>query len=97
MDCEILASPTAWDDPQGLQGWCFPIVVPLDGGGDREFGYRLEHAGLRPQIIRYSTICLHLDHPRGYKDAKVRQKNLRLIEESQKEARVQTPVGIAQH
>ena len=52
------------------------------GGGDREFGYRLEHSGVSPKVIRYSTLCLHLDHPRGYKDAKVRAANLKIIEET---------------
>ena len=36
------------------------------GGEDTEFGYRLVHAGTRPYQIRYSTICLHLEHERGY-------------------------------
>ncbi len=67
----------------------------LYGGGDREFGYRLEHAGIAPKIIRYSTICLHLDHPRGYKSAEVREKNLALIEETKRSKSVFTPYGIS--
>lgn len=68
----------------------------LYGGGDREFGYRLEHAGLRPKVIRYSTLCLHLDHRRGYKSADVRARNMALIEESRATRRIETPDGIRQ-
>ncbi len=67
----------------------------LYGGGDREFGYRLENAGIRGKVIRYSTICLHLDHKRGYKSADARARNMALIEESRSERRTATPFGIA--
>jgi glycosyltransferase involved in cell wall biosynthesis len=36
------------------------------GGEDRELGERLVNAGIRGLQIRYSAICLHLDHSRGY-------------------------------
>ena len=36
------------------------------GGEDREFGDRLVHAGIQPVQVRYSAICVHLDHDRGY-------------------------------
>lgn len=36
------------------------------GGEDREFGERLENAGIRGKRIRYRAIVLHLDHARGY-------------------------------
>lgn len=36
------------------------------GGQDREFGERLENAGIRGKRIRHRAIVLHLDHPRGY-------------------------------
>lgn len=36
------------------------------GGLDRELGERLWNAGLSSKQIRYSAVCLHLDHPRGY-------------------------------
>lgn len=68
----------------------------LYGGGDREFGYRLENSGVIAKVIRYSTICLHLDHPRGYKNAEVRKRNMALIEETRNTGRKQTPSGIAQ-
>ena len=36
------------------------------GGQDAEFGRRLRHSGVNAKRIRYSTICVHLDHGRGY-------------------------------
>lgn len=36
------------------------------GGLDRELGERLENAGIRGKQIRYSAVCVHLDHGRGY-------------------------------
>lgn len=37
------------------------------GGQDRELGERLVNFGIKSKQIRYSAICVHLDHPRGYK------------------------------
>ena len=36
------------------------------GGLDREMGERLFNNGLLSKQIRYTAICLHLDHERGY-------------------------------
>jgi glycosyltransferase involved in cell wall biosynthesis len=65
------------------------------GGGDREFGYRLENAGIRPVVIRYSALCLHLDHARGYKDAEVQAANEAIIAETRSACRIRTEFGIA--
>ncbi len=46
------------------------------GGQDRELGERLFNYGLKSKQIRYSAICLHLDHPRGYKTQESIDKNL---------------------
>jgi glycosyltransferase involved in cell wall biosynthesis len=64
------------------------------GGGDREFGYRLENAGVRPIVIRYSALCLHLDHVRGYKDAAIREANEAIISQTRLTGRVRTEFGI---
>lgn len=66
------------------------------GGGDREFGYRLQHAGVSPYVIRYSTVCLHLDHPRSYKSAEVRRENMAMIEETLRTRRTETAFGISE-
>jgi hypothetical protein len=45
------------------------------GGLDREFGERLFNVGLLSKQIRYSAICLHLDHSRGYSSPEIWEKN----------------------
>lgn len=45
------------------------------GGQDREFGERLENAGVRGKRIRHRAICVHLDHPRGYATAESIARN----------------------
>lgn len=42
------------------------------GGEDLEMGIRLNNNGINSKQIRYSAICVHLDHSRGY----VNQKDL---------------------
>lgn len=39
------------------------------GGLDREIGERLENAGVRGRQFRHRALVVHLDHPRGYKNA----------------------------
>ncbi len=39
------------------------------GGGDKEFGIRLENSGVKGRHVRFTAPLVHLDHPRGYKDA----------------------------
>ena len=38
------------------------------GGEDCELGDRLVNIGIMPIQLRYSAICVHLDHSRGYKN-----------------------------
>lgn len=45
------------------------------GGQDRELGERLFNYGIKSIQIRYSAICLHLDHARGYKNQASIDKN----------------------
>ena len=46
------------------------------GGEDRNFGYRMNNAGIRGVRARHSLVWLHLDHPRGYVDQDVKRANL---------------------
>jgi GT2 family glycosyltransferase len=46
------------------------------GGEDRNFGFRMNNAGIRGVRARHSLVWLHLDHPRGYVDPAIRQANL---------------------
>lgn len=45
------------------------------GGLDRELGERLWNYGHKSRQIRYSTVCLHLDHARGYARPEIWAKN----------------------
>jgi glycosyltransferase involved in cell wall biosynthesis len=45
------------------------------GGLDRELGERLVNAGLRGLQIRYSAVCVHLDHARPYKTPETLARN----------------------
>ncbi len=45
------------------------------GGEDRELGERLFNMGLSSKQIRYSAICVHLDHERGYVSEEIWKKN----------------------
>ena len=66
------------------------------GGEDRELGERLENAGIRGKRIRHRVTCLHLDHPRGYVDARVRAANLAIRRDTRRTRRTRTAHGIAQ-
>jgi glycosyltransferase involved in cell wall biosynthesis len=45
------------------------------GGLDREVGERLFNLGILSKQIRYSAVCLHLDHKRGYATQETWEKN----------------------
>src|SRR6478752_6820257 len=45
------------------------------GGEDRELGERLFNLGLSSKQIRYSAVCVHLDHARGYVSKEAWEKN----------------------
>ena len=64
------------------------------GGEDRELGERLFNHGLKSKQIRYSAICVHLDHARGYVNEATWQKNFDIRENTKKNKVVKTPTGI---
>ncbi len=64
------------------------------GGQDRELGERLFNYGIKSKQIRYSAVCLHLDHPRGYKTQESIDKNLAIRATIKKENRKWTDFGI---
>lgn len=45
------------------------------GGQDRELGERLVNSGIKSIQIRYSAICIHLDHARPYRTTNSIEKN----------------------
>ena len=64
------------------------------GGQDRELGDRLVNLGIKPVQFRYSAICLHLDHKRGYNTKESKQKNHNIRMKTLNEKIIRTPVGI---
>ena len=67
------------------------------GGEDVEFGYRLRNAGIKARQIRYSAVCIHLDHERGYVNEEDLERNRSILDKTVKENHVVTPAGISQH
>lgn len=64
------------------------------GGEDLELGERLENAGIRGKQVRFSAICVHLDHDRGYVDPQQRAANERIRAQTAAEKRTWTEHGI---
>ncbi|HEX7869652.1 MAG TPA: glycosyltransferase family 2 protein [Chryseobacterium sp.] len=64
------------------------------GGQDRELGERLVNYGIKPKQVRYSTVCLHLDHPRGYATPESINKNKNIRKETKIQKKKWTDFGI---
>ncbi|MGQ8364170.1 glycosyltransferase family 2 protein [Glaciecola sp. 1036] len=64
------------------------------GGEDRELGERLFNAGIKSKQIRYSAICIHLDHARGYVTQEMRDKNAAIRKTTKQQRLTRTPYGI---
>ena len=66
------------------------------GGQDVEFGYRLVNSGVKPIMIRYSTVALHLDHARGYKSAEGIAYNRTIRAHSKRSGVIETEFGLTE-
>lgn len=64
------------------------------GGQDRELGERLVNNGIKSRQIRYSAICIHLDHKRGYKTKESIDKNRAIRKETKTQRKIWTEKGI---
>lgn len=64
------------------------------GGQDRELGERLVNKGITGKQIRYSAVCIHLDHKRGYKTPESIQKNKSIRQETRNLHKTWTEFGI---
>jgi glycosyltransferase involved in cell wall biosynthesis len=64
------------------------------GGQDRELGERLMNKGVKGKQIRYSAVCVHLDHKRGYKTEESILKNKKIRHETKSLKRTWTEHGI---
>jgi glycosyltransferase involved in cell wall biosynthesis len=85
----------------GSSGWKKDIVAVNGfneemqyGGQDRELGERLVNYGVKGKQIRYSAICIHLDHKRGYNTPESIAKNRKIRHETRQQRKVWTPHGI---
>ena len=66
------------------------------GGLDRELGERMNNNGIKGLQIRYSTICIHLDHKRGYESPEIWLKNKNIRDSVKQNNLVWTDYGISQ-
>ncbi|RZJ36243.1 MAG: glycosyltransferase [Flavobacterium sp.] len=89
----ITTTKPSWNG-HNASGWKQDIVAVNGfnqdmqyGGEDREFGERLVNFGIRPKQIRYSAICIHLEHERSYANEESKLKNM-LIRKYNKKNRV---------
>jgi glycosyltransferase involved in cell wall biosynthesis len=64
------------------------------GGQDRELGERLMNKGIKGIQIRYSAICIHLDHKREYKTRESVQFNVNVRKETKRLKKTWTENGI---
>lgn len=64
------------------------------GGEDRELGERLFNMKLKSKQIRYSAICIHLDHSRGYVNEEALKKNKTIRKFTKMNKIVRSPNGI---
>jgi len=64
------------------------------GGQDRELGERMINMGVKSKQIRYSALCLHLDHPRSYKTKETLERNAAIRKNTRKKGYAYTYYGI---
>lgn len=64
------------------------------GGLDRELGERLTNNGVRGVSVRYRALCLHLNHPRAYRDESVIARNNAIRSEVRRTRRKWTDFGL---
>lgn len=82
-------------------GWIQDILVVNGfdermqyGGEDRELGERLFNLGIKSKRVRYSAICVHLDHARGYVKPEMIEKNKAIRKTTKTKNIIKTPFGI---
>ncbi|ETI61516.1 glycosyltransferase family 2 protein [Marinomonas profundimaris] len=66
------------------------------GGQDCEFGDRLVNYGLKAKRIRYSAVCVHLDHKRGYITPEMLENSRSIRKDTKQNKVIKARVGIAQ-
>ena len=96
-----LTPTTATWNGHNSSGWKVDILVVNGfdermqyGGEDRELGERMMNNGIKAKQIRYSAVCVHLDHPRGYVMDEMIVKNKAIREATKSDKSVWTDFGI---
>jgi len=64
------------------------------GGEDCEMGERMKNLGVRVKRVRYSAVCVHLDHERGYLNEAMLQKNGEILKHTKDTNNTYTLFGI---
>lgn len=67
------------------------------GALDRELGERLMNKGIQGKQIRYSAVCVHLDHKRSYKNKADIEANAKVRELTRVKKLTWTEQGITNH
>ena len=67
------------------------------GGEDCEFGDRLGNYGLKVKRVRYSAVCVHLEHSRSYVTDTMLEKNQKIRAHTLQEGVVRAPLGLDQY
>lgn len=67
------------------------------GGLDRELGERLMNAGIQGRQVRYSAICVHLDHQRPYRSESAIRRNKAIRREVKLKKIVWAENGVAKN
>lgn len=67
------------------------------GGEDCEFGDRLSNYGLSVKRVRYSAVCVHLEHGRSYVTDEMLEKNQKIRASTLVNHVVRAPLGLDQY
>ncbi len=96
----ITPTKATWNG-HNVSGWKADIIAVNGydermryGALDRELGERLMNNGIKGIQIRYSAICIHLDHSRGYKNIRDINFNKGIRKTTALESRTWTDFGI---
>ncbi len=97
---KITTTKPSWNG-HGASGWKTDIVKVNGfdermewGAEDREMGDRLWNLGIKSKQIRYSAICIHLDHARGYVHEEALKNNHKIWNETKHHKKIYTDYGI---
>lgn len=97
---KITTTKATWNG-HNVSGWKKDIVAVNGfnenmgyGGEDRELGERLANYGIKGVQVRYSAICVHLEHDREYIDREALQRNVLIRKRTRQQKLIWTDAGI---